>query len=133
MAETKKLSRKPNFSDAEIRTLLAEIAAEREILLSKLQNVITIKSKHCIWEQITTKVNECGVAERTTEEIRSKWKDLKKRTISSKIAGRKSGVSHVTEGGSPYDNFIMDIIGEESAIRCGIQGKEQHYILFSIA
>lgn len=53
--------RKPNFTDYELRVLLAEIYSERFLLLSRFQTGVTIKKKKEVWAAIAAKVKECGV------------------------------------------------------------------------
>ena len=46
------------------------------ILQSKLTNAITNQRKNKIWDNITKEINAIGVANRTTSEVKEKWKNL---------------------------------------------------------
>ena len=73
----KKVKRKPNFKEEENVCLSEGINNEKHILMSKFQNSVTNKKKREIWRELTAKVNSFGVALRSEEDLKKKWKDLK--------------------------------------------------------
>ena len=81
------------------------------------------KKTTAIWEDITVKVNSCGVARRTADNIgcRSKWKDLKQKVIYGKTAAVKTG-GGPPEAQGPYDDHILGIIGVDNANQSGVRG-----------
>ena len=71
-----KVSRK-NFSASEIVILTEKVKENLFITQNKLTNtVIQTKKKNEIWCKIAEAVNAKGVAQRTTAEVREKWKNL---------------------------------------------------------
>ena len=78
----KKVKRKPNYRDEEIVCLIEGISNKKEILMSKLQSVVT-NEKREVWREITANVNSLGVAQRTEEDLKKKWKDLKSAVLNS--------------------------------------------------
>jgi hypothetical protein len=104
--------RKPNFSEKEIRTLLEELSLEVSVLFSSLSPSISQKRKNVIWGNICTSVNSCGVANRTTQDLKDKWKGLKVAALNRQRDIRKTG------GGPPpppvpYEELILGIIGKK--------------------
>ena len=53
---SKKL-RRPNFTEAEMLTLIEEVKKREHIILSKLDNTMTARSKEFTWEEVTNCVN----------------------------------------------------------------------------
>ena len=76
MASPAKKVRKANFSPAEISVLTENFKENMEIPQSKFTNSVTNAKKNRIWEEISEAVNAVGVAERSTQEVRDKWKNL---------------------------------------------------------
>ena len=124
--------RKPNFADSEVRVLLTEIATERALLLSKFQSNVSLKKTTSAWDEICLRVNSCGVAVRTADDIRAKWKDLKRKVISGgKPAASKTGGGPPDPQG-PYDDLILGIIGDDSATLSGIRGTSNVSVWLSV-
>ena len=75
-AVLRKASRQ-NFSASEIAILTEKVRENLFITQNKLTNtVIQTKKKKEIWCKIAEAVNAKGVAQRTTAEVREKWKNL---------------------------------------------------------
>ena len=75
-AVLRKASRQ-NFSASEIAILTGKVEENLFIIQSKLTNtVIQRQKKNEIWYKIAEAVNAKGVAQRTTAEVREKWKNL---------------------------------------------------------
>ena len=75
-AVLRKASRQ-NFSASEIAILTEKVKENLFIAQNKLTNtVIQTKKKKEIWCKIAEAVNAKGVAQRTTAEVREKWKNL---------------------------------------------------------
>ena len=64
------------FRADDILCLVEGIANETVVIMSKLQSSITNKKKE-VWREITAKVTAFGVALRTEDDIKKKWKDLR--------------------------------------------------------
>ncbi|XP_066927808.1 myb-related transcription factor, partner of profilin-like [Clytia hemisphaerica] len=72
-----KRPRKTNFTADEIRIILEEYEASQSTIEGKFSPSITNAAKQALWENITLKVNALGVANRSTKDIETKWKNLK--------------------------------------------------------
>ena len=69
--------RKMNFSLSEINKITKKVEANIDIIQSKLTHSITNKKKQEICGEITAEVNVIGVAERTVQDIKDKWKNMR--------------------------------------------------------
>ena len=121
-APSAKRERKANFSDREVKCLLEGIAVERDAILSKLSNSLTVRKKKDAWGRVLTMVNSCGVCLRVEEDLKKKWKDLKSGAL------REEGDQKKTGGGgpakeTPYKELIFTIIGDRSDMVSGIEGR----------
>ena len=119
-----KRARKANFSSLETSVLLEEYAAEKDLLQCSFSTEVTNKKKRAAWEVIQNRVNACGVAYRTVEELKEKWGGLK-RGVKDRIRDQK-----VTGGGKPlptadFEEVVVRIIGEDSAIFDGLDGESR--------
>ena len=57
--------------------LLEEYDAEKDLLHSSLSTEVTNKRKRAAWEVVQNRVNACGVAYGTVDELKEKWGALK--------------------------------------------------------
>ena len=73
-----KRARKANFSSLETSVLLEEYAAEKDLLQSSFSTEVTNKQKRAAWDVVQNRVNACGVAYRTVDELKEKWGGLKR-------------------------------------------------------
>ena len=65
---------KTNWSDSEITVLTDEVEENLDLIRSKFSNNVTNAKKNAAWLEITEAVNAVGVAYRTVQEVRHKWK-----------------------------------------------------------
>ena len=114
--------RKPNFREDEILCLIEGIANEKVVIMTKLQSSLTNKKKKEVWREITAKVNAFGVALRTEDDIKKKWKDLKSTVLNSVRDQKKTGGGPPNRP-PPYADIIMNIIGERTDMATGIDGE----------
>ena len=75
-------TRRPNFSQLELTTLMDEVRKRESIILVKHDSKVTQEKKTVAWNQITDAVNSVGRVPRTAEELRKKFKDLRAQTKS---------------------------------------------------
>ena len=68
--------RKLNFSTSEISKITELVEENLEIIQSKLTNSVTNRTKQETWAKIAAQVNAIGVAHRSVQEIKDKWKNL---------------------------------------------------------
>ena len=71
-----KRPRKTNWSDSEITVLTEKVEENLDLIRSKFSNNVTNAKKNTAWLEITEAVNAVGVAYRTVQEVRDKWKNL---------------------------------------------------------
>ena len=67
---------KTNWSDSEITVLTENVEENLDLIPSKFSNNVTNAKKNTAWLEITEAVNAVGVAYRTAQEVRNKWKNL---------------------------------------------------------
>ena len=118
--EASKKSKKPNFSDRETEVLLEEVALQYGLLVSQLQNAVTVKKKREIWNKISECVNAVGGNNRDVMSCKKRWKDLKSAYL------RKPKLDAGTGGGKPapavpFEDMIKQILGDTN-LTGGIQG-----------
>lgn len=102
--------------------LIEEIEQEKTLLTSHFQNGITLKKKEMMWKKIADKVNAVGGHGRTVEQLKKRWKDMKAAVL------ERQRKSTGTGGGGPlpevpYEDIIRKIIGENTNLVNGIDGK----------
>ena len=107
--------RKLNFSEGEIRTLIAAFSQYSGVLQSRFSATVTQRVKHDIWNKIAAATSACGVASRSACDTKKKWADIKRLAI--KCASAAPG-DHGFEDGLPnsrpwYTDMVLDLIGAE--------------------
>lgn len=123
--------RKPNFSAAECALVLQLAEENIDIIRDKFSSTLTNKKKNEMWQAICDRVNALGVAKRTPNDIREKWramrgearKDLGKENYSQK----KTGGGKAQAALKPTSQRIIDLFGDEpgfSGIHGGIESGE---------
>lgn len=91
--------RKLNFSTSEINKITELVEENLQVIQSKLTNSITNKTKQETWAKIARQVNAIGVAHRSVQDIKDKWKNLQ--TMAKKEFARQRGSFGLTGGGPP--------------------------------
>ena len=116
--------RKPNFSAAEC-TLILQLAEENiETIREKFSSSLTNKKKNYDWQTMAERVSAIGVAKRTPNDIREKWRAMK--VEARKDLGKEQRMMKKTGGGKPdiylkpSSQRIIEIFGNEPAF-CGIK------------
>ena len=87
--------RRPNFTEAEMLTLIEEVKKRGHVILSKLDNTVTAHSKEFAWEEVTSCVNAVSTTKRKPDEVKTKFKDL--RFLVKKKAGQQGKTSNRLE------------------------------------
>ena len=93
-----KRPRKTNWSDSEITVLTEKVEENLDLIRSKFSNNVTNAKKNTAWLEITEAVNAVGVAYRTAQEVRDKWKNL---TSTAKKELSDFGKEQRKTGGGP--------------------------------
>ena len=107
--DTKKRDRKVNFTDEELRRLLACYKEQ--------------KLKNGLWAKIASQVSATGVAVRSTVEVKKKWSDIKRAALK-----HASETKYPKTGGRPpvhkpwFVDAVLGILGDETSLIEGIQG-----------
>ena len=106
--------KKKNFSSAEIRTLLNEVASRKDVLFARVSDGVTGLEKQKAWQEITGSVNVVCAEERTLREIKKKWFDLKMEAKKRLTAARRVTAAGGRDTVRPtdMDERIGAIIGE---------------------
>ncbi|XP_041350487.1 uncharacterized protein LOC121369454 [Gigantopelta aegis] len=120
MENQAKRHRKANFTDTEIRVLLEEISVDHKTLFMANNQTVTNRLKGDIWKRITAKISACGVAERTPQEAKEKWRSLKGAVLNKQKRQTKTG-GGPPDKPVPYEDIIVTIIGENSNLYTGIE------------
>ena len=122
MEKQPKRPRKANFTDTEVRVLLEEINLEHHVLFMANTQAVTNKVKADAWRKITDKISACGVAVRSPQEVKDKWRALKGAVLNKQRQQGKTG-GGTEEKPLSYEDLILNIIGENSNLYTGIDGK----------
>ena len=69
------LKRKPKFTKDELEALVNEVGKRKDMLFSKLSDVLSNQKKQNEWKVVTDRVNAMGNAQRTPSEVRRKCTD----------------------------------------------------------
>ena len=93
-----KRPRKTNWSDLEITVSTEKVEENLDLTRCKFSNNITNGKKNAAWLEITEAVNAVGVAYRTVQEVRDKWKNL---TSTAKKEFSDFGKEQRKTGGGP--------------------------------
>ena len=75
-----KRPRKTNWSNSEITVLTEKVEEYLDLIRSKFSNNVTNAKKNAACLEITEVINAVGVAHRTVQEVRDKWKNLTSRS-----------------------------------------------------
>ncbi|XP_025091604.1 uncharacterized protein LOC112562532 isoform X2 [Pomacea canaliculata] len=117
-----KKQRRANWTSREIWMLLEEVKLERECIMCPQTNETSNKKKAVTWQKIADRLTAtCGVDIRTAQNVREKWGFLKSDAQSRRHKQKTLGGGAVKE--SEYDNMILEIIGEDSALIDGINAE----------
>ena len=98
-----------------------------EVLQSKLTNAVTSQRKNKIWDDITKEINATGAANRTTHEVKEKWKNLtssaKKKFSEIRRQEHRTGGGPPPKEVSPAEEKIIKLF-EETPLFTGLAGFE---------
>lgn len=75
MADNSKKSRKSNFSQEEVDSLVKTVGKNYDILYGEYSKRAIYKSaRHQAWMDVTNEVNQVSFEKRTLQEVKNKWK-----------------------------------------------------------
>ena len=118
MAEKKKRTRQPDYSNVEKSKIIELFVQHNDFLNAKLDNTVTAKAKNQQYKEICEKVNSVGGNNRTLESIKNNWQTIKKLVkgkasnffAAVKRSVRKTGGG---EGEIETEQKIEDVLTEE--------------------
>ena len=77
MAEVLRKSKKRNFTEVEVETLVGEMEARKVVLFGGHGIGIANNKKQSEWQHVAAAVNSVSGTERTVPELKKKWSDIK--------------------------------------------------------
>lgn len=125
--EKQRRPRKTNWSNSEIIVLTERVEEKLDLIRSKFSDSVTNAKKNAAWLEITEAVNAVGVAYRTVQEVRDKWKNMtstaKKEFSDFGKEQRKTGGGPAPKKPSAATAKIIEIF-KETASFTGLSGFE---------
>ena len=91
--------RKLNFSISEVNKITELVEENIDVIQSKFTNSVTNKRKKEIWAKIADQVTAIGVANRSVQDVKDKWKNLQSTAKKEFVLQRRSFGQ--TGGGPP--------------------------------
>ena len=119
---TAKKVKKANWSEQETSIVVDEVKIHYTILVSKLQNTVTLARKRQIWQSIADRVNSVGGNSRDVDACKKRWKDLKSAYVNKKTDAARTGGGKPPSS-VPFEDDIGIILGAGSCLTSGISGK----------
>lgn len=112
----KESSKKRKFTECELEVLLSEVETRKNILFGTLSSGINDKRKKYEWESLADVVHAVGSENRTVNELKKKWSDIKvevkRRTAAHRQSvGRTGGGTGVDEL-TAFEQRVASIMGD---------------------
>ncbi|NXI80578.1 TSNA1 protein, partial [Rhipidura dahli] len=79
MAEDSPKRRKANFNEAETEVLIEQVLKHEQLLFAAGPGRASAGQKRKVWELIRHKVNPVAACPRDVEDLKKRWRDLKRR------------------------------------------------------
>ena len=114
-----------NFTENEIKKIVDGVDEHQKVLLSKFSERVTNTKKHASWKDIPSRVNAGSQCNRTVDDVKKKWEDVKSKTQKratlvkkdkQKTGGGSLSVPSLTEieekvVGIAGDTWVPEIVG----------------------
>ena len=84
-----KKSRTSNWTDLEQEIIIEPCAKKSHILNAAVSSTVTMTLRSKVWDEITAKVNSACGKNRTQAQVKTKWKNLRRKSISNVRAFKK--------------------------------------------
>ncbi|XP_035255502.1 uncharacterized protein LOC135244918 [Anguilla rostrata] len=123
--------RKHKFTDAELDILLEEVTRHEDALFGLQGNCLTTREKYKIWFEITERVCSASGIQRTINDVKRRWQDLKRRTKAKVVDARRhvprdgstSSLSQLPDDGKGFDAFSIHTVikdEEQNSTACNL-------------
>lgn len=89
MAPPRERLRKHKFTDAELDILVKEVTRHEDTLFGLQGNRLTAREKYKIWFGITEQVCAASGLQRSIEDVKRRWQDLRRRTKTRVLEARR--------------------------------------------
>ena len=76
-----KSTRNSNWTEVEKDIILEQCTQQALIIHGPICASLTTQMKNKVWEEIASKVNSAGGANRTLEQVKNKWKNMRSRSV----------------------------------------------------
>ena len=76
-----KIVRNINWTSIEKDIIVEQCSKQAAVLHGAISCHLTMAMKNKVWEEITSKVNAAGGANRTLDQVKTKWKNLRSRSV----------------------------------------------------
>ncbi|XP_026565263.1 myb-related transcription factor, partner of profilin-like isoform X2 [Pseudonaja textilis] len=110
MAEDSPKRRKANFNEAETEVLIEQVLKHEQVLFAAGPGRASPGQKRKVWELIRHKVNPVAACPREVEDLKKRWRDLKRRDRS-----KLCRVTHGAGGVAPHPASFGLLMGNEDA------------------
>lgn len=111
MAEDSPKRRKANFNEAETEVLIEQVLKHEQVLFAAGPGRASPGQKRKVWELIRHKVNPVAACPREVEDLKKRWRDLKRRDR-SKLCRVTHGAGGVV---APHPASFGLLMGNEDA------------------
>ncbi|KAJ8248267.1 hypothetical protein GJAV_G00240180 [Gymnothorax javanicus] len=123
--------RKHKFTDAELDVLLEEVTRHEDALFGLQGNCLTAREKYKIWFGITERVCTASGIQRSINEVKRRWQDLKRRTKAKVVDARRQvprdsstpSLQELPEEGKAVDSFSIHTVikdEEQNSAACNL-------------
>ncbi|XP_016341425.1 nuclear apoptosis-inducing factor 1-like isoform X2 [Sinocyclocheilus anshuiensis] len=113
---SKTSSKKRNFTESELEVLLSEVETRKNILFGTLSSGINNKRKKNEWDSLADAVNAVGSENRTVNELKKKWSDIKvevkRRTAAHRQSVGRTGSGTGVDELTPFEQRVASIVGD---------------------
>ncbi|XP_066549730.1 myb-related transcription factor, partner of profilin [Amia ocellicauda] len=104
MVQPRERMRKHKFTDAELEVLIEEVTQREDVLFGLQGNRLTTREKYKMWFDITERVCATSGIQRSINEVKRRWQDLKRRTKAKVVEAQR----HMPQN-SPSSLFLTSM------------------------
>ncbi|XP_015202005.2 myb-related transcription factor, partner of profilin-like [Lepisosteus oculatus] len=131
MTQPRERMRKHKFTDAELDVLIEEVTQREDVLFGLQGNRLTTREKYKIWFDITERVCATSGIQRSINEVKRRWQDLKRRTKAKVIEARRH-MPRNSPSSSLYLTSMEQRVYDSLNIHTVVKDEEQDSTLSSL-